>query len=188
MLVTRRRLPVIQHHYVVSHLIGDAVDKRRAGDRVQQRPIGDPRERALLAGWTMDRLYTGGPRHGIDNLRRAVPGSRAKVSAPRSGPAERGPQAGLVARRSRTALFAAVRGLEAVNVTTRPTFAFGSAIPVPKKFNPGAPSVRALYDITPTGGFVGVIPVGDSGAIYSASQVQVVLNWLEELKRLVPAK
>ena len=79
-------------------------------------------------------------------------------------------------------------GFEAVNVTTRPTFAFGSAFPVPRRFNPGAPSVRALYDITPTGGFVGVIPVGDSGAIYSASQVQVVLNWLEELRRLVPAK
>jgi hypothetical protein len=28
--------------------------------------------------------------------------------------------------------------------------------------------------------------VGDSGAIYSAPRVEIVLNWFEELKRLVP--
>jgi serine/threonine-protein kinase len=70
-------------------------------------------------------------------------------------------------------------GLEAVSVTTRP------AVPVPRTFNPGAPAVRALYDITPDGRFVGVVPVGNTGAIYSAAQVEVVLNWVEELKRLV---
>jgi eukaryotic-like serine/threonine-protein kinase len=78
-------------------------------------------------------------------------------------------------------------GFEAVSVTTRPAFAFGHAVPVPRPFSPGAPTVRALYDITPQGRFVGVMPVGDSGSIYSAAQIQVVLNWLEELKRLVPA-
>ena len=79
-------------------------------------------------------------------------------------------------------------GFEAVSVTMRPAFAFGYAVPVPRKFNPGAPPVRALYDITPDGRFVGVIPVGDSGAIYSAPQIEVVLNWFEELRRLVPLK
>src|SRR5262249_44043497 len=78
--------------------------------------------------------------------------------------------------------------LEAVSATTRPTFAFGRASPVPRTFNWGAPSVRALYDITPNGRFVGVRPVGDTGAIYSAPQIQVVLNWLEELRRFVPSK
>jgi Tol biopolymer transport system component len=77
-------------------------------------------------------------------------------------------------------------GFEAVRVTTQPAFEFGRAVPVPRKFNPGAPAVRSLYDITPDGRFVGVVPVGDTGAIYSAAQVEVVLNWLEELKRLVP--
>jgi serine/threonine-protein kinase len=79
-------------------------------------------------------------------------------------------------------------GFEAVSVTMRPAFAFGYPVPVPRKFNPGAPPVRALYDITPDGRFVGVVPVGDSGAIYSAPQIEVVLNWFEELKRLVPPK
>jgi serine/threonine-protein kinase len=79
-------------------------------------------------------------------------------------------------------------GFEAVSVTTRPAFAFGRAVPVPRKFNPGAPAVRALYDITPEGRFVGLVPVGDSGAIYSAPRIEVVLNWFEELKRLVPLR
>jgi serine/threonine-protein kinase len=79
-------------------------------------------------------------------------------------------------------------GFEAVSVTTLPAFAFGYAVPVPRKFNPGSPAVRALYDITPDGRFVGVVPVGDSGAIYSAAHVEVVLNWVEELERLVPPK
>jgi hypothetical protein len=61
---------------------------------------------------------------------------------------------------------------------------------VRRKVIPGAPTVRALYDIVPAGRFagqfVGVVPVGDTGAIYSAPQIEVVLNWFEELKRLVP--
>jgi dipeptidyl aminopeptidase/acylaminoacyl peptidase len=77
-------------------------------------------------------------------------------------------------------------GFEAVSVTTQPTFAFGNAVPVPRPFNPGAPSVRALYDITPHGGFVGLIPVGDTEPIYAAPQIQVVLNWFEELTARVP--
>ena len=77
--------------------------------------------------------------------------------------------------------------LEAVSVVMRPAFAFGTAVPLPRQFIPGAPAVRALYDILPDDRFVGVVPVGDSDAIYSAPQIQVVLNWLEELKRLVSA-
>ena len=72
--------------------------------------------------------------------------------------------------------------LEAVNVVMRPAFAFGTAVPLPRQFNPGAPAVRALDDILPDDRFVGMAPIGDSGAIYSAPQIQVVLNWLEELK------
>ena len=79
-------------------------------------------------------------------------------------------------------------GFEAVRVAMRPAFTFGKAVPVPRKFNPGAPAVRALYDITPDGRFVGVVPVGDTGAIYSVAQIEVVLNWFEELRRLVPPK
>jgi hypothetical protein len=74
-------------------------------------------------------------------------------------------------------------GFEAVRVTTRPTFAFGNAVAIDRKFNPGAPAVRALYDITPDDRFVGLVPIGDHARIYSAPTVQVVLNWFEEVRR-----
>jgi Tol biopolymer transport system component len=79
-------------------------------------------------------------------------------------------------------------GFEAVRVTTQPTFGFGNATPLTRKFNPGAPSFRALYDVTPDDRFVGLIPVGDSAPIYSAPTIQVVLNWFEELRLRVPTR
>jgi hypothetical protein len=79
-------------------------------------------------------------------------------------------------------------GFEAIAVTTAPSFSFGQPASIPRSFNPGAPSVRALFDVTPQGSYVGVLPVGDSAAIYSSRQVQVVLNWLTEVERLVPRR
>jgi hypothetical protein len=35
---------------------------------------------------------------------------------------------------------------------------------------------------------VGNIPAGDYSPIYLAPKIHMVLNWLEELKRLLPAK
>ncbi len=77
-------------------------------------------------------------------------------------------------------------GFEATPVTTRPGLAFGSAVTLSRAFNPGAPNVRAIYDILPQGTFVGVIPVGDSNPIYAAPSIQLVLNWFEELRTRVP--
>jgi eukaryotic-like serine/threonine-protein kinase len=78
-------------------------------------------------------------------------------------------------------------GFEAVSVTTQPTFAFGNAMPVPRPFQPGHPNSRTLYDITPGGKFVGLISVGRTpSGPFTAPQIQVVLNWFEELRARVP--
>jgi serine/threonine-protein kinase len=78
-------------------------------------------------------------------------------------------------------------GFEAVTVTTRPTFAFGNAVAVPRPFQPGAPNSRTLYDITPGGKFVGLktMPQLENGN-FTAPTIQVVLNWFEELNGRVP--
>jgi len=76
----------------------------------------------------------------------------------------------------------------AVRVTTRPSLGLGNAVPLARKFNPGAPAFRALYDSMPDNRFVGIIPVGDYRPIYSAPKIHVVLNWLGELERRVPTK
>ena len=81
------------------------------------------------------------------------------------------------------------RGLESVGVTTKPTFAFGNPVAVPRTFNTGAPSVRRLYDVTPDGKFVGLMPAGQTDSSGATAQtIQIVLNWFEELKARVPLR
>jgi Tol biopolymer transport system component len=78
----------------------------------------------------------------------------------------------------------------AVSVATRPTFTFGNPVPVPSPFAAGRPEFERNYDITLDGKrFLGVVAAGQtaSGAP-AAPQIQVVLNWHEELKRLVPIR
>ena len=78
-------------------------------------------------------------------------------------------------------------GFEAVSVTTKPTFAFGNAVTVPRPFQPGPPNSRTLYDITPGGKFVGLVPAErTSSGDFTAPQIQVVLNWFDELRTRVP--
>ncbi len=81
-----------------------------------------------------------------------------------------------------------ILGFEAVSVTTRPTFAFGNPVTLPRPFQPGAPSMATMYDVTPDGKFLGRIPIGDTlSAGVLVPYIQVVLNWFEELRARVPS-
>jgi eukaryotic-like serine/threonine-protein kinase len=76
---------------------------------------------------------------------------------------------------------------EAVTITTQPRFAFGNAVRVPRPFQPGGPNMRTWYDVTPSGKFLGLIPPGQADALTRVnSEIQVVLNWFEELNARVP--
>ncbi len=76
---------------------------------------------------------------------------------------------------------------ESVTVTTQPTFAFGNHVAVPRPFPGAAPFLRRPYDITPDGRFVSAIAAGQSASGRpTAPQIQVVLNWFEELKTRAP--
>jgi serine/threonine-protein kinase len=96
-----------------------------------------------------------------------------------------------------TALYFApsVGQLAVTAVTTRPTFGFGISIEVPRRFtgtvDGGAVSVRS-FDLMPDGRFIGLDTPGPlSAAAGTASrqpEIHIVLNWFEELKRLVPVK
>jgi len=78
-----------------------------------------------------------------------------------------------------------------VSVTTQPSFVFGNPVNLPSatQNNRISTDVRS-YDILPDGKFVGL--VAGSGADLSkaiaAPEIRVVVNWFEELKRLVPTK
>ena len=77
-----------------------------------------------------------------------------------------------------------------VKITTRPTFTFSDPIPLPREWNEGGPTFQRNTDITPDGRIVGLLDASSGGAAAMASvpRVEVVLNWLEELKQRVPTK
>ena len=80
--------------------------------------------------------------------------------------------------------------MAAVRITTQPSFAFGEAISVASPFQIAAPAVERPYDISRDGQhFLGLVDAAQrqSGAPASL-QIQVVLNWFEELKARVPAR
>jgi Tol biopolymer transport system component len=75
-----------------------------------------------------------------------------------------------------------------VTVTTARGFEFSSPVQVPRSFQLSGPSSPRAYDIMPDGQrFVGIVSSGQ-GQTGTSAQIQVVLNWFEELKRQVPAK
>jgi serine/threonine-protein kinase len=81
------------------------------------------------------------------------------------------------------------QAFEVVRVTTEPTFTFGNPMALPRPLQLGPQSARRNYDITPGGKFVGLISAGQTERAAPASpQIQVVLNWFEELKARVPTK
>ena len=69
-------------------------------------------------------------------------------------------------------------------VTMRPAFAISEPQGLPSSV--GGQTFWRNYDVTPDGKLVAVVNAPDSED--SGPQINVVLNWFEELKRLVPAK
>jgi hypothetical protein len=79
--------------------------------------------------------------------------------------------------------------LMAVSVVTTPTFSYGT----PQQLFAGSYAetlvgyMRANYDVSPDGQhFLMLKPVRRESA--PVTQISVVLNWVEELKRLVPRR
>jgi dipeptidyl aminopeptidase/acylaminoacyl peptidase len=67
---------------------------------------------------------------------------------------------------------------------------FGGPMMVPAVVTGGVLSAgRRAYDVLPDGRFVGPVDPGDAlSTVGAANQIRVVLNWQEELKRLVPTR
>jgi len=79
----------------------------------------------------------------------------------------------------------------AIAVTTTPTFAFGSPMPVKQVLLNVAPATPRQYDVMPDGRLLGKLPADQSTSgtsIASQAQMQVILNWFSELQQRVPVK
>jgi hypothetical protein len=76
--------------------------------------------------------------------------------------------------------------LYAVSVETQPAFRFTPPVSIPRRFGLAPPVSPRPYDMLPDGRFVAVDAATDPAQPRSP-QLQVVLNWFEELKAKVPA-
>jgi serine/threonine-protein kinase len=75
----------------------------------------------------------------------------------------------------------------AVRVTTRSAFATSNAVTMPRgEFLEGGPEAVRNIDALPDGRFVGIIDAERQPG--DRSEIHVVLNWFDELKRLAPTK
>jgi Tol biopolymer transport system component len=74
-------------------------------------------------------------------------------------------------------------GFESVSVTTEPAFAFGEPVAHTRSFRSSQPEARRMYDVTPSGQFLGVTGTTLPGSGSQDPQVQIVLNWFLELRR-----
>jgi Tol biopolymer transport system component len=76
-----------------------------------------------------------------------------------------------------------------VRVSATPSFQVTEPVQLPTKGNESGPASIRNYDIMPDGRVIGVVNAGQPvlGAP-AVQQIQIVLNWFEELKQRVPTK
>jgi Tol biopolymer transport system component len=76
---------------------------------------------------------------------------------------------------------------KAVRVTTKPYFAFGAAVSLPRPFRAAHLSKPRAYDVSPDGEIIAAISPSESGSErHGAPQMNVVLNWFADLRARVP--
>ncbi|HEX6657373.1 MAG TPA: hypothetical protein VF065_04780, partial [Ilumatobacter sp.] len=78
--------------------------------------------------------------------------------------------------------------LDVIGFNAQQTEKFGNPTEIPRRFTTGPPTMRRPFDMTPDGKFIGLIAPGDTSGTNSSSQINVVLNWFEELKARVPGR
>jgi Tol biopolymer transport system component len=76
---------------------------------------------------------------------------------------------------------------EVVDVRTQPTFGFGRPMALPSLPNNTSPTSLLNQDVGPDGRFVFIL-TPDQSDDAGASNIVIVENWFDELKRLVPTK
>jgi Tol biopolymer transport system component len=75
-----------------------------------------------------------------------------------------------------------------VRITTQPSLSFGSPVRAPRSgFQTQSGTFVRTYDVLPDGKhFIGVVTAGQAQVGQGSAQIQVVLNWFEDLKQRVP--
>jgi Tol biopolymer transport system component len=76
-----------------------------------------------------------------------------------------------------------------MTISTKPSVSFGAPVRALRSgFSTAAPGAVRTFDVLADGQhFIGVVPAGQPQSL-GVPQIQVVLNWFEELKQRVPAR
>ena len=78
-----------------------------------------------------------------------------------------------------------------MSVSTQPSVSFGSPVHAPRSgFTTAVPAAVRTYDMMPDGQhFIGAVPAGQSrSGVPSGREIQVVLNWFEDVKQRASGK
>jgi len=83
-----------------------------------------------------------------------------------------------------------VSAFSAVNITTEPAFGVSQPTAVPRPvIVGGGPNLPRAYDVAPDGQHLVILTTPDTAnSVFVVPQIQVVLNWFEELKARAPLK
>jgi len=73
--------------------------------------------------------------------------------------------------------------LVGVPVTLKPTFTMGEAVMLTRAFTNAPPAMQRTYDTIPRGRFLGLTGASRTDSAAAQSQIEVVLNWFEELRK-----
>ena len=78
-------------------------------------------------------------------------------------------------------------GQQAVQtITTQPSFSFSPPVLTRRGHMDFGFTSQRNYDVMPDGRILGIVSAGQTQSAEFTSQIQVVLNWFEELKARVP--
>ena len=156
------------------------------GRAVQWRPLDQADERSFFTRRSLGRLRQRriGHRCGV---RPAVSATGAKFQISRGDVGHHA----LWSRDGKQLFYIPGPGRFAVvNVTTQPSFSVSAPVPAPRAFNIGnAQTSPRNHDVGQDGRMLGIVNARpDTSAPGAAQQINVVLNWFEELKQRVPVK
>jgi len=81
------------------------------------------------------------------------------------------------------------------SISTQSGVSFGNPVPVPRSFPVAAPATPRTWDVAPDGRIISVSAIAPQGSypkfnnqLGNGRQIEVVLNWFEELKQRAPGR
>jgi serine/threonine-protein kinase len=152
--------------------------------RAQARVETPPSEAAMGAVFSPDGAWVSYTTTQGSHVTMYVQGVRTGIRFPLSARGSDTPKHPRWSRDGKEILYNPNAGaFESARILAIDPLTFGKATQIPKRLQSGPPGSRTPYDLMPDGRVVGLVTAGHKEYVRgSANQIQIVLNWFEELK------